>query len=350
MLSSIFLKLERGDVMLYNKRKIQNMRVPVDFIYFWKPHQEWGIFSQWYMSSFTDGIRTYSCAEQYMMAQKAILMGDMEILDKIMRCDSPKKMKDLGRQVRNFNPTIWDEEKYNIVLRASILKFSQNEELKNLLFSTGNRVLVEASPYDDIWGIKMDAALASNTSVLEWNGENLLGFALMEARSTLRVLEKPQKIHQIDVIKHFWKRSDGAYFEYYDIINQNICEEGSKLVTVANTFSEEKCTKSVKEVMAVCLINHYMEEDIDYDYEDNMVVTNYEEDSYTPIYYCPVCGAKFVINCMQEIDESIEMNNIWNEYEALSRKRNSQKKRKEEYNLYSQMFNKDKPWAYISEE
>lgn len=175
--------------MLYNKRKIANKEVPSDFIYFWKPSQQYGEFSQWYMSPFTDGTRTYCCAEQYMMAQKAILMGDTDVLEKIMSTTSPKDMKALGRQVRNFDENIWNEEKYNIVLRASLLKFSQNKTLKEMLYSTGTKVLVEASPYDAVWGISMDAKTAYTTQVHSWRGENLLGFALMEARSTLRALE-----------------------------------------------------------------------------------------------------------------------------------------------------------------
>ena len=85
----------------------------------------------------------------------------------------------------NIQPT-WDKMKYKIVLDGNLLKFSQNEELKQFLLSTGDKILVEASPYDKVWGIGM---LAENFECINpgaWNGENLLGFALMEVRDILR--------------------------------------------------------------------------------------------------------------------------------------------------------------------
>ena len=47
-------------------------------------------------------------------------------------------------------------------------------------------MLVEASPYDRIWGIGLAQEDACSRNPLSWRGENLLGFALMEARDALR--------------------------------------------------------------------------------------------------------------------------------------------------------------------
>lgn len=149
-------------------------------VYFW-----FGEFSQWYNSVFKEGEISYCCAEQYMMAYKAMLFDDKETLARIMSTTNPKDMKALGRAVRNFRPDIWDKVRVNIVKRGSYLKFTQNERLCKLLKNTGTRTLVEASPYDTIWGVGLaeDDPLILDSK--NWQGENLLGKALMHVRSRI---------------------------------------------------------------------------------------------------------------------------------------------------------------------
>ena len=75
---------------------------------------------------------------------------------------------------------------FQIVVDGNIAKFSQNPKLQEFLMRTGDRILVEASPYDKIWGIGMAENNQKVENPLEWNGQNLLGFALMEVRDRLR--------------------------------------------------------------------------------------------------------------------------------------------------------------------
>ncbi|MDU5950334.1 MAG: NADAR family protein, partial [Paenibacillus macerans] len=142
-------------------------------------------FSQWWMSPFTVEGTEYSCAEQFMMAEKARLFGDDEMLAAIMQAKHPKEMKAYGRAVRNFDKDVWDRECYGIVKRASLAKFSQNSQLGDYLKSTKNRILVEASPRDRIWGIGMGQSNPDVENPLKWRGKNLLGFALTEARDEM---------------------------------------------------------------------------------------------------------------------------------------------------------------------
>lgn len=160
------------------------------YVFFWG-HKKFNkitktCFSQWYECKFTvDGVE-YHTAEQYMMAQKAVLFGDKEVLQKIMSADNPAVYKSLGRQIRNFDENIWNEHKFQIVVNGNTAKFSQNPELLDFLLKTGDRVLVEASPYDRIWGIGLAKDTPDIENPFKWKGINLLGFALMEVRENLK--------------------------------------------------------------------------------------------------------------------------------------------------------------------
>lgn len=142
-------------------------------------------FSQWWSCRFTvDGV-TYSCAEQFMMAEKARIFGDTAMLDAILQAKHPKEMKAFGRAVQGFDKERWDNDCYEIVMRGNVEKFRQNPELMGFLVGTKNRILVEASPRDRIWGIGMGKQNPDAENPMKWRGTNLLGFALSEARDRL---------------------------------------------------------------------------------------------------------------------------------------------------------------------
>lgn len=160
-----------------------------EYAFFWGPFPKDGKyspFSQWYKSDFTVDGETYCCMEQYMMAAKATLFGDAKARALIMMTNNPKDIKALGRQVRNFNDKMWMGVMREVVIKGNYHKFIQNAKLKDLLMSTGDMVLVEASPFDKRWGIGMKADDPNADNPLKWRGENVLGFALMEVRSMIK--------------------------------------------------------------------------------------------------------------------------------------------------------------------
>ena len=114
------------------------------------------------------------------------MFEDEETARKILESDDPQKIKKLGRQVRNFDDQTWNEIKYSLVLNGNYNKFTHSDELRRFLLSTGDSVLVEASPYDCIWGIGLGADSDDAQDPRKWRGENLLGFALMEVRDEIR--------------------------------------------------------------------------------------------------------------------------------------------------------------------
>ena len=141
--------------------------------------------SQWYDSPFTiDGLR-YLTSEHYMMAQKAKLFADDAAFSQIMACSHPNEAKQLGRMVKNFDAYVWENHRFEIVVQGNLAKFSQNPALKAFLLATGTRVLVEASPVDNIWGIGLAQDHAHAQQPHHWRGLNLLGFALMKVRDKL---------------------------------------------------------------------------------------------------------------------------------------------------------------------
>jgi ribA/ribD-fused uncharacterized protein len=142
-------------------------------------------FSQWWGSPFTVEGVVYKTAEHWMMAKKAELFNDAEIYDRIVAAKSPVEAKALGREVKGFKADVWTEKCYQIVVEGNFHKFSQNEELKEFLLQTKDRVIVEASPVDKIWGIGLTGDSDKAENPLLWNGLNLLGFALMEVRDQL---------------------------------------------------------------------------------------------------------------------------------------------------------------------
>lgn len=136
------------------------------------------------------------------MAEKARIFEDEEIRKQIFTETDPKTIKQLGRKIKNFNQEIWDKCKYSIILNGNYAKFLQNKELLDFLLSTGNKILVEASPYDTIWGVGMEEANPQINNPFLWKGQNLLGFALMEVRNELkRICQSYQLINREQVKK-----------------------------------------------------------------------------------------------------------------------------------------------------
>lgn len=180
---------------LLNRTPISELRETVEwnysmynFVYFWgHKNGEYNYLSQWYHAPFVVNDVVYSCNEQFMMAQKAMLFKDTETLKRIMEETDPSAIKKLGREVKNFDARLWDAAKEAIVYRANYEKFHQNIDLGfKLLDFPENTVFVEASPYDKIWGIGMREDDARQVKPSQWKGKNLLGFILTEVKKDLQ--------------------------------------------------------------------------------------------------------------------------------------------------------------------
>lgn len=164
----------------------------IKYLHFWghRPRPDGRVgascLSQWWPSPFTvDGV-TYATAEHWMMAGKARLFRDAEAVRRALAAGHPAQAKKAGRLVRGFDEDLWARERFRIVVEGSVHKFAAHPELREFLLGTGERVLVEASPVDRVWGIGLAADDEAAADPERWRGANLLGFALMEARDRLR--------------------------------------------------------------------------------------------------------------------------------------------------------------------
>lgn len=142
--------------------------------------------SQWYAAPFEVGCVRYATAEHFMMAEKARLFRDEDALAAVLACDAPREAKACGRAVEGYDDAAWGAARVDAVVRGNLAKFGQHDALRAFLLGTGERVLVEASPRDTIWGVGLGARHPSIPDPARWRGRNLLGFALMAVRDTLR--------------------------------------------------------------------------------------------------------------------------------------------------------------------
>lgn len=141
--------------------------------------------SQWHPSVFkVDGV-TYGCAEQFMMAEKAKLFGDMTSRKKILASRNPREQKALGRKVLNFKEDKWTNVCREVVFQGNLAKFTQNSDLRELLVATATKTLAEASPTDRIWGIGLSEDDPRALTRSAWRGTNWLGETLMRVRTNL---------------------------------------------------------------------------------------------------------------------------------------------------------------------
>lgn len=163
-----------------------------EFLFFYGHGENAGeqaVFSNWWISlePFVDNEgRRFPTNEHFMMLRKALLFNDSEMAARILDTSDPKRAKQLGRAVRNFDQNFWSNNCVRIVADGCYLKFSQSDLALDVLRRSGDRILVEAAPRDRIWGIGMGAKNPQRLDPGTWRGRNLLGEALMIARDRLR--------------------------------------------------------------------------------------------------------------------------------------------------------------------
>jgi ribA/ribD-fused uncharacterized protein len=176
------------------KERLVELKNPEVFTFFWETKSP---FSQWYKVDFTakpldltatglpsefSQVLVFSSAEQFMMLHKALLFADYESARKIHQTRNVREQKALGRGIKGFDDSTWKKFRTAIVYHGNKLKFSQNSEIKDALFLTTGTSLVEAAPYDAVWGIGLGKEDPRAWTRETWIGSNLLGEILTYIR------------------------------------------------------------------------------------------------------------------------------------------------------------------------
>lgn len=160
------------------------MKIKDNYVFFWGKQD---VFSNFYYVPFKHQGQLFKWSEQAVMYRKAKLFGADKIALDIVRAQTPEQCKKLGRSRQiPFDNDIWDSNKFNIYKEVLLDKFS-NKKLKKIILDTNNKTLVEASPYDKIWGIGVSSDHPDATNPSKWRGENLLGQVLMSVREELKI-------------------------------------------------------------------------------------------------------------------------------------------------------------------
>ena len=124
-------------------------------------------------------------SETSIMLEKASLMGDKDIFEQLKDSKNPSYSKKLGRKIKNFDEKLWEKERPNVALYGLTFKFTSFPMLRDKLISTKNAILVEAAPYDRIWGVGMRSNDPNIRVPKKWKGQNILGFTLMNVRENI---------------------------------------------------------------------------------------------------------------------------------------------------------------------
>jgi len=144
-------------------------------IYFYKINEEYGCFSNFSHHGFLIDGKWWMTSEHYFQAKK---FEGTDYEEKIRLLENPMKAADMGRDHTLPLRKDWEDVKDDIMRKAVIEKFTQNQDIKIILIQTGEQELVEKTTTDYYWGCGADGS-----------GKNMLGIILMETREKLTNLE-----------------------------------------------------------------------------------------------------------------------------------------------------------------
>lgn len=171
----------------YDKNELRTDRpyVPEGFIYFCHEKENNGIFSPNAKANFKDGdIELISCA-QYLLYQKALLFNREDLAITFLESKDMHVIKRAVLELEECDQSLWNTYKFSIAVQGNYLKFTANPLIRNTLLRTEAKIIVNASPDDSVWGIGASAESCTGY-IHDWKGDNLMGFAIMQARDMVK--------------------------------------------------------------------------------------------------------------------------------------------------------------------
>ena len=168
--------------IFFTRNKIQ--MPSTEPVLFYKQTHKFGCFSNFYKANIIINSQQFNCNEQYIMYSKAVLFKDDEYAAKILNETNPMNIKSYGRKIRGFDENIWIKNREIIADQCNLAKFTQHKKIRDILLSTDDAIIAEASPTDAIWGIGVNEDIGKDIN--KWKGLNILGQSLMRVRDQIR--------------------------------------------------------------------------------------------------------------------------------------------------------------------
>ncbi|VTU42571.1 MULTISPECIES: NADAR family protein [unclassified Variovorax] len=153
----------------------------------------WGAqspLSNWNIGKFTSRGIDFNCSEQLMMYRKAELFGDATSMAAILVEPDPREQKALGRAVSGFVKPIWDAASEAVLFEGLFDKFTQVASAHGVLMASEEKLIIEASPTDRLYGVGLAAYDPRILDTETWRGANRLGYLLMRVRSAIRSAQR----------------------------------------------------------------------------------------------------------------------------------------------------------------
>ena len=142
-------------------------------------------FSNFHKAPFELENINFFCTEQFIQWKKATLFNNDDSADQILVSSSAQECKELGKNIRGSNEEKWKREAEDLCYPGLLATFTQNHCLKEMLLSTGNQELVEAS-YDTTWGTGIPLRQKDCLNRSKWKSIGLLGHLLMRVRAAIQ--------------------------------------------------------------------------------------------------------------------------------------------------------------------
>lgn len=142
-------------------------------VYFYDTGENpYGCFTNFSQHGFELDGEWWKTSEHYFQAQKFVGTPHTE---EIRHIRTPREAFNLARKLKDLIRPDWKQVRDDVMRKAVLRKFEFNPDIRAVLLSTGDALLVEDSPIDDYWGRGADG-----------KGKNMLGKILMEVRAELR--------------------------------------------------------------------------------------------------------------------------------------------------------------------
>ena len=160
-------------------------RINNDFHAFGGIHSLHNPFSNWYSCKVRHEGHTFKSVEQAYQYCKAKYVDDGDSATKLLYTVDPGAAKKIGSGVAGINGTNWDKDKYQIMKGLVYKKFTENDDLKTELLSTGEKTMVE-SGRDVHFACGLSITHKDIFNKAKWSGKNKLGDILGAVRQSIR--------------------------------------------------------------------------------------------------------------------------------------------------------------------